>query len=459
MSDRVDRQLVRTIKKEGDNVSNLSGWNARSLFVVILCFLTIAVDGYDLIVYGATVPHLLKEPGWNLTATGVGLIGSWTLVGLMAGLLGAGPLADRIGRRKQLLIGVVWFSIGTFLCSQVSSPFELGVARFLCGIGLGAVVPSSVALSVEYAPSRRRQMGNAIALTGYSVGGVVSALVALALLQSHGWRSLYFVGSICILLVPLMYFTLPESVNYLVGKGRVEEARRIAAKYSIDFDRVLRDEQAQQALQKEQKSRGSFRMMLSPRMRAALIMFALMAFFGQMVVYGLNVWLPMLMRKQGYPLGSALESLLIMQCGAALGGLGGAWLADRLGSRRVIVPFFIICAASLLVLSQKPQQFWLMVALFGSGAGSIGSTTLGYGYIAEYFPAVCRASAIGVAQGLGRIGSVIGPMLGSWVVGSNFGNAWNFYAYVIPALLAALVVLQIPGAPRVEVSEERLTNV
>jgi AAHS family benzoate transporter-like MFS transporter len=354
---------------------------------------------------------------------------------------------------------VLWFSIGTFLCSQVSSPFELGAARFLCGIGLGAVVPSSVALSVEYAPRHSRQMGNAIALTGYAVGGVISALVALALLQSHGWRSLYLVGSICILLAPLMFFTLPESVNYLVSKGRLEEARKIAVKYSVDFEQVLRDEQVQQILQKELQSQGSFRMMLSGRMRPALMMFSLMAFFGQMVVYGLNVWLPMLMRKEGYPIGSALQSLLIMQCGAALGGLGGAWLADRLGSRRVIVPFFLICAASLFVLSRKPEQFWLMVALFGAGAGSIGSTTLGYGYIAQYFPAACRASAIGVAQGLGRIGSVIGPMLGSWVVGSNFGNEWNFYAYAIPAFLAALVVIQIPGAPQADLSEKPLTNV
>lgn len=408
--------------------------------------MTIAVDGYDLIVYGATVPRLLAEPGWGLSANGVGMIGSWTLAGLMVGLVGAGPLADRIGRRRLIMLGVLWFSVGALFCALAHSPFAFGVARFATGVGLGGVVPSSVALCVEYAPRNRRQLYNALTLTGYSFGGVLCALLAIALLESHGWRVLYAAGALYVLILPAMYFLLPESVNYLVDRGRMDEARALASRYAVDFEHVLQEQQhGHESHPATPRVRG-LRLMMSAEWRGAVLLFALMAFCVQLVVYGLNVWLPLLMRKAGYPLGSALQFLLVMQFGAVSGNLVGAWLADRLGSKRVLIPFFLVCALSLLLLSQKPAYGWLMLGVFGAGLGSIGSTTLSYGYIAAWFPASCRASAIGIAQGLGRIGSILGPMVGSWVIGAKLGPQWNFYAFAVPAVLAAVVVTQIQEA-------------
>ncbi len=423
-----------------------------SLFVVMLCFLTIAVDGYDLIVYGATIPRLLEEPGWNLSPASAGMIGSWTLAGLMVGLLGAGPLSDRIGRRKLMMAGVLWFSLGSLLCAIAHSPQALGIARFVTGIGLGGVVPSSVALTIEYAPRSRRQLYSAIALTGYPVGGVLCALLAIATLQSHGWRLLYGYGALYVLILPVMWFFLPESVSYLLDRGRTDEARTLAARYAIDLDEVARDEEEHRRTRVAAAGARGYRLLTSPEFRSALLLFALVCFCGQLVVYGLNAWLPQLMRKSGYALGSSLQFLLVMQCGAVLGNLTGSWLADRLGPKRVLVPFFLIGAVSLLVLSQKPDYVWLTLAVFGAGLGSIGSVTLGYGYIGAYFPASCRGSAIGAAQGIGRIGSILGPMIGGWVLGSNLDHHWNFYAFAIPAVIAAVVVTLIPKAAPSEVA-------
>ncbi|AQH04375.1 MFS transporter (plasmid) [Burkholderia sp. KK1] len=423
-----------------------------SLFVVMLCFLTIAVDGYDLIVYGATIPRLLEEPGWNLSPASAGMIGSWTLAGLMVGLICAGPMADRIGRRKLIIAGVLWFSLGSLLCAIAHSPHTLGIARFFTGIGLGAVVPSSVALVIEYAPRSRRQLYSAVALTGYPVGGVLCALLAIAMLQSQGWRPLYGFGALYVLIVPVMWFYLPESVSYLLGRGRTEEARELAARYAIDLDELSRDEEQHRQTRVAAAGARGYRLLTSPEFRSALLLFALMCFCGQLVVYGLNAWLPQLMRKSGYALGSSLQFLLVMQCGAVLGNLTGSWLADRFGPKRVLVPFFLIGAISLLVLSQKPDDTWLTLAVFGAGIGSIGSVTLGYGYIGAYFPASCRGSAIGAAQGLGRIGSILGPMIGGWGLGSNLDHHWNFYAFAIPAVIAAVVVTLMPKAAPCEVA-------
>ncbi|MBN3778965.1 aromatic acid/H+ symport family MFS transporter [Burkholderia sp. Ac-20345] len=423
-----------------------------SLFVVLLCFMTIAVDGYDLIVYGATVSALFAEPGWGLSASGAGMIGSWTLAGLMLGLFGAGSLSDRIGRRNLIMAGVLWFSVGSLLCALAHSPTQLGIARFLTGIGLGSVVPSSVALTIEYAPRNRRQLYNALALTGYAVGGVVCALLAIALLQSHGWRVLYGAGALYVFILPVMVFFLPESVSFLVERNRMDEARELAVRYSIDLDRVLADHAHQRQLHAAANHARGFRLAMSADWRSKVLLFAVLFFCGQIVVYGMNVWLPTLMRKAGYPVGSSLHFLLVMQFGAVAGNLIGAWLADRVGARKILISLFLVCALSLLVMSQKPGYAWLMVAVFGAGLGSIGSTTLGYGFIAAYFPASCRGSAIGTAQGLGRIGSVLGPMIGGWVVGSNLGHQWNFYVFAIPSVIAAIVVTQIPKAARIDAS-------
>ncbi|MEV6062813.1 aromatic acid/H+ symport family MFS transporter [Nocardia asteroides] len=417
------------------------------MVVVMLCFLTIVADGYDLIVYGATVPSLLEEPGWEMSASTAGLIGSWTLIGLMVGFLLAGPLADRIGRRKVMMAGVVWFSAGCAICAVATSPEFLAAARFFTGIGLGGVVPSAVALTMEFAPRHRRQIYNGMMLTGYSFGGIVAALVAIALLPDHSWRMLYAVGALCVIVVPAMYFWLPESVNSLVARGKNAEAAELARAYGLDIDAVRAEQgiQGEEASAREEGTAG-LRMLLTRRYLPSLLLFVVVCICAQLITYGLNTWLPVLMREAGYPLGSSLQFLLVLQVGAIIGMIGGSMFADRYGSRRILVLFFLIGAVSLLVLSRKLDTAVLMVAVAGAGLGSIGSSSLAYGYVAAKYPASCRGSAVGASMGLGRVGSILGPSIGGWVVGSSLGSQWNFYAFAVPAVIAAVIVILLPAS-------------
>lgn len=417
------------------------------LFVVILCFLTIVADGYDLIVYGATVPGLLAEPGWRMSAGTAGLIGSWTLVGLMVGFLLAGPFSDRIGRRKVMMTGILWFSLGSALCAFAGSAEFLGAARFVTGIGLGGVVPSAVALTIEYAPRTRRQLYNGLMLTGYSVGGIAAALIALALLPGHSWRLLYAIAALYLLVLPVMYLWLPESVDYLVLQGRTEAARELAARYGADFDSIAAEHDPGVAEPDTgQRAEGGYRQLLSKKYFVVTLLFVFICFCGQLIVYGLNTWLPQLMREAGYPLGSSLQFLLVLQLGAVVGMIGGSLLADRFGSKWVIVPFFLVGGISLLVLSHRLDTVVLMVAVAGAGFGTTGTSTLTYGYVAAHFPVSCRGSAVGAAMGLARVGAVLGPLIGGWIIDSALGSEWNFYVFAIPALVAASIVALIPAA-------------
>ena len=151
---------------------------------------------------------------------------------------------------------------------------------------MGGVVPSAVALSVEYAPKGRRQFYNALTLTGYSVGGIVSALLAIVLLHEHGWRTLYALGALYALILPVMYFLLPESVDFLVNRGRMGEARALAARYSLDLEQILLDKDAQHVSQGTARTAGGYRLVLSRQFRTTALLLAFMTFCVQLIIYG-----------------------------------------------------------------------------------------------------------------------------------------------------------------------------
>lgn len=406
--------------------------------VVALCFLTIVFDGYDLIVYGSAVPSLLDEPGWEMNPARAGVIGSYALAGMLIGALGSGALSDALGRRRIMLLGVTWFSALMVGCSLAPTPELLGLLRFLAGLALGGVIPSAIALTVEYAPRAHRQLFNALMFAGYSVGGVVAALLALFLLADHGWRPLMAIGAAPLLLVlPLLWRLLPESLGFLLARGRDTDAEALATRYGLDLPELRRERLAGM-------SGSGPRALFHRDQLTATLLFGAASFCGLLLVYGLNTWLPEIMRKAGYPLGSALSFLLVLNLGAVFGAIVASRLADRYGPKPVTVMAFLLATVCLVVLSQRVDTTVLLVAVAVAGLGSVGTQVLVNGYVAVHHPAPVRASALGWALGVGRAGAIVGPLLGGWMLASGIGFEWNFYAFAVPALAGALLIILVP---------------
>lgn len=416
------------------------------LIVVGLCFLTIVFDGYDLIVYGSAVPSLLAEPGWGLDPADAGVIGSVALVGMLIGALGSGVLTDRVGRRRIMLAGITWFSVMMIACALAPNAVLLGLFRFVAGLGLGGVIPSAIALTVEYAPAGRRQLYNALMFVGYSVGGVLAALCALALAEEYGWRPLMAIGAVPLVIVlPLAWRFLPESVGYLLSKGRDGEASRLALRYGVDVD-ALRHELSTKGATDGGDSRPTA--LFRGGRLAATVLFGAASFCGLLLVYGLNTWLPELMSEAGYPLGSALTFLLVLNLGAIVGTLAASALADRFGPKPVTVGAFLLATVCLVVLSQRVDTAVLYVAVAIAGLGSVGIQILVNGYVAAHYPASIRATALGWALGVGRAGAIVGPLFAGWILALGIGFEWNFYAFAVPALAGALFIGLVPKQGR-----------
>jgi AAHS family benzoate transporter-like MFS transporter len=411
--------------------------NRRGLVVVALAFSAIVLDGYDLMVYGAMIPALLEHPTWGLTATQVGLIGSYTTLGMLVGALCVGFLGDVLGRRRIIIASIIWFSVATAATAMAPSPELFGLFRFVAGIGLGGVMPTAVAITVEYAPRGRQQFYNAMMFVGYAFGGVFAALAAMAFLADHGFRTLLWIGTVpALVLVPLVHKFLPESMSYLASRGEHAEAEALARKYGVTVDAP------RQAADGE--ARGRLRYLFGAGTRGPLALFAVASFSGLLLVYGLNTWLPQLMREAGYPLGSSISFLLVLNLGAIVGSVGAAALADRLGSKVAVSAAFLAAALTLVGLSLQPPAGLLYVCVAVAGLGSIGTQILVNGYAATFFPAWARGTAVGITLGVGRIGAVVAPTMIGVIVESGLGFRFNFYAFIVPAVLGLVAILLIP---------------
>ena len=382
----------------------------QRFLVLGLCFATIVFDGYDLIVYGSVVPELLDYEPWALTPQRVGNIGSVALAGMLFGALAVGALTDLIGRRKVLLGCLVWFSLAMGACAVAPSAGVFAAARFLAGLGLGGVMPTTVALTVEYAPADRHHRYNALMFSGYSVGGVLAALLAIWFLPDYGFRMLFALGMLpLVTIVPLAWRFLPESRQFKAAR--------------------------KQALP---------RTLFSGSKLAASVLFPLASFCGLLLVYGLNTWLPKIMQKAGYPLTSSLAFLVMLNVGAVIGALSGSTVADRLGAKLVTAAGFVVAAGAVLLMSRGLSIGVLYVVVAAAGLGSVGTQILLNGYVASYYGADHRASALGWTLGIGRLGAILGPTVGGWLLASSLGVDWNFYTFAIAAITGAALILCVP---------------
>ncbi|MFL4473951.1 MFS transporter [Paeniglutamicibacter sp. MACA_103] len=409
------------------------------LLVVALCFAVIVLDGYDLMVFGAIVPVLLEYPQWGLEASELGIIGSLTTLGMLLGALLVGTLSDSFGRRRVMLASTIWFSVLTLVSALAPSPEIFGLSRLLAGIGLGGVMPTAIALTVEYAPAGRKQFFNAMMFVGYSVGGVLAALLALVLIEPLGFRWLIAMGAApALVLVPLIARHLPESMTYLLRRGETGRAEQLSRAYGL----------APVAIAPLAGSgRGAvLRYLVGPGRLRPLALFSIASSAGLLLVYGLNTWLPQIMRSAGYPLGSSISFLLVLNLGAVAGSLATASLADKLGSRFAVTMAFTAAVITLVGLSLQPNAVLLYAFVALAGLGSIGTQILVNGYAAAYFPDWARGTAVGITLGVGRLGAVVAPLMVGLILESDLGFAWNFYSFLLAAALGLVAVLLIPRA-------------
>jgi AAHS family benzoate transporter-like MFS transporter len=334
-----------------------------------------------------------------------------------------------------MLVNLAWFSIGMAVTATTQSVATFGLFRFFTGIGVGALVATVGALVAELAPPGQRNRYNAIVYSGVPAGGVLAALTAIALGDSIGWRGLFWIGALpIVLLLPLAIRFLPESPKWLVARGRLADAEAVSARTGIPVpapEPVVAD-------------KVGFPALASRRFAGPTALLGLMSFAGLLLTYGLNTWLPQIMGEQGYGKNYALTFLLVLNLAAIGGGLVASYVADRVGAKRVVASTFVLAALSLAVLPLSMPAAVLFLAVGLAGVGTIGTQVLIYGLVSNYYPTNARAAGVAWCAGFGRLGGIVGPIIGGVLVGAGVGGSTAFQLFAGISLAGALVALSVP---------------
>ncbi|WP_448618841.1 MFS transporter [Geodermatophilus sp. URMC 65] len=407
-----------------------------ALLVPVLCWLALTADGYDLFAYGATVPGLLAAPDWGATPASVGAVASLGLVGMLCGSLVAGTLTDLLGRRRLFAASVALFSLAMLGCGLAPSFGVFAAFRFLAGLGIGGLLPTAIALTSEFAAPQHRSRILGAVLTGPPLGGLLASAASVALLAEHGFQLVYGLGVVPLLLVPVALRLLPESPAYLRARGRTAEADGIAAAFGLPAPAT--------AVPAPAGRRSPVRTLFADGMGPATIGIWIVTICSLLTLFGLSTWLPQIMRTAGYGLSSSVAFLLVYSAGGIVGTLVAAHLAQRLGAKAMVLTGFAAATTALALLASQPPTGVVLVLVAVAGFGGLGTQNLLNDHVAGFYPAGARATGLGWALGVGRVGAIVGPTYGALFVGGGSAVVASAVAFAVPALLGALVMSRLP---------------
>ncbi|MFF2446339.1 MFS transporter [Neobacillus sp. NPDC058068] len=414
-----------------------------TFLVVAICWFAMFSEGYDLAIYGAVLPAILDDPAWKLSPAMAGSIASYALFGMLIGAVISGTITDIFGRKKVMALCITIFSISMIFAALAPTPQLFGIIRFIGGLALGGVIPTASALTIEYSPIKRRSLMYAIMYTGYAMGGVFSAFFSILFLADHSWRVMFWIGALPILAVPFILKFLPESLEFLVVKNRVADAERIANKYNISIENI-KEAAKKEKKKAKSKTNNAVAELFSRQNIRPTIFFWITFFMGLFTIYGLTTWLPQMMRSAGYPLGSSIGFLLMLNFSAAVGAILAGVAADKWGSKKVIIISYLLAGISIALLSVKSSMLVVYGLVGVAGFGTIGTTLILNAYISKYFSTKIRGTAFGWALGFGRIGAILGPILAGLIISWNFNLTMNFYVFALAGTIAAIAVIFIP---------------
>jgi MFS transporter, AAHS family, benzoate transport protein len=293
-------------------------------------------------------------------------------------------------------------------------------------------LPTVTALVLEFSPPQRRAQANSLSFLGYLIGGIISGLMGILLLESYGWRPLMLIGGLPLILLPLFMRFLPESPEWLASKGRQAEADGICDTYGLQ--RIVPHAKIQKG--------GVGALFSEGRLLSTLNAWGI-HFCSLLLTFGMVNWLPTIMNKMGYDISSALSFSIMLNVGAAIGILVGGRFADKGNVKVVVAVLFAIGAASIWALTvNKGPLLYLFVAL--AGAGTIGTQILANVLVGRLYPVHIRGTGLGFSLAVGRLGGIAGPMIGGLVLQRGLAPEWNFYIFGSVALVGlALTVLTL----------------
>jgi AAHS family 4-hydroxybenzoate transporter-like MFS transporter len=408
--------------------------------LLLTCAAVLFLDGFDTTAIGYVAPSLARE--WGLTKGALGPVFSAGLFGLMIGALLFGPLADRIGRKKIIIFSTLAFGIGTLVTAFVQDVNTLLAIRFLTGLGLGGAMPNAIALTSEFSPHRRRATMVMVMFCGFSVGAALGGFLAAGLIPHFGWRSVFVVGGAApLLLAPILALKLPESVRFLALKGRANE--RVAQLLGFINPKAV-FAPATRFVVHEPALVGIPVLHLFRGGRTLVTLLLWVVFFMSLLdLYFMSNWLPTVLNDLGASVSEAAAIGSMLQVGGVVGTFALGNIIDRFSFRALALLYFVAVFAVGAIGQLGHSVTFVTMAIFVAGFCIVGGQIAANALAAGFYPTSVRASGVGWALGIGRVGSIVGPLVGGALMTMKWSTGAVFVAAAAAAMCAALAAFSL----------------
>ena len=414
-------------------------------FVLLGCIIAQVLDGFDFQCTSFALPLVMRE--FKINPTQAGAIGALTNVGLLVGALIFSGLSDRFGRRPIFQWALFTYAFGTFLSAIAPSYQFLLFARFITGLGIAAEFPVAFALLAEYSPKRLRHIFVASGAVGYSIGWFVCAVVATRVVPNFGWRALYWLGVAPALMIIWVRRYMPESIRFLLQKGRIEEAGKIIKAIQAKTPGFEDVELVPPTAVAKAEKKPDLRMQMSG-LHVFILAIVIMGVFqlaNNIQVVGIGTWLPSIFVKQGFNLKKSFTFTMIVLAVTPLGQIFAMWLQDKM-PRKWAMLFLSFVSAVFFVGAGLTFEFKYGIAstvacIVGYQFFSGGVVPIIYTMNAELFPTRIRSLALGLVIACARIGSVTGPLALGFLLTLGTSIHEIIYYFAAPLLVAAILVV------------------
>ncbi|WP_454666576.1 MFS transporter [Acinetobacter calcoaceticus] len=432
-------------------ILNHKAMNTYQWFVVILCVFLIIVDGFDVMVMAFTAASVSKE--WGLTGSQLGGLLSAGLVGMAMGSIFLAPWADKKGRRPLILCCLMISGVGMILSALVQSALQLGILRFITGLGIGGILASSNVLASEYASNRWRSLAVSLQSTGYAIGATIGGVIAVMLINKFGWRSVFLTGGITTFVMLIFtYFSLPESLEYLLVKQpakALEEINQLTQKLDLPQISILPSKATIAPSAKAGVAKLFSNGLAIPTICLWLSFFLVM--FG---FYFVMSWTPKILSSSGMTTEQGVTVGILLSAGGIIGSALVGLISAKIRIFYVQVLFLGLTAISILLLVNS-VSILTFALIFGLCLGVLvnGCVAGLYAMSPTIYDAEVRTTGVGFAIGFGRTGAILSPLVAGSFLDTGI-PALSLYSYYACAFVLAIVVVLLIAKNRKQQEQE-----
>jgi AAHS family 4-hydroxybenzoate transporter-like MFS transporter len=418
-------------------------WSNYQKLAVLIAAMAIILDGFANQALALSIPMLVKM--WHVKRDAFTIVSIMGYAGMAVGTILFGIVGDKTGRRPTLMACVLLFAVPTITVAYIGGIPALIPLRFIGGMGLGGCMPNATALLAELTPVKNRPVAVTSGIVGIPIGGTVGGLVTAGVPVEH-WQNLYLTAGVIPLVIAIvMFFVLPESPRYLaLRESRKGDLIKLMAKFGNPIDPNV---PAVDSLYKPAKIKVGLGVLFSKEYRIDTIGLWGTMFFTLLSVYGVINWLPAILSEAKYPAPMTGAGLMWFNFGGIAASLGGAACFSRLGSKATLAFMAagaILSSAWLCFIPLDPtlDPTSLLAAITLQGGFINGVQTTMYALAAFVYVTEMRGAGIGWAVGIGRIGSIISPLMGVYLL--HFAGPHGFFlGFGVTMFLSLLCLLMI----------------